>query len=118
MRYEVHHLEAVELLRDFLDAQLLVVGYDFDVFCVPADVLARCWHVLAIGLGAAGGLAGVGVELDWAGHCPWDSDDMLKQLLAVSSLCSRPAPGSTLTNFRLTLDQDTKATEDAPSPME
>lgn len=32
---EVHHLESVELIRDFFDLLLLVRLLDFDTFCIP-----------------------------------------------------------------------------------
>lgn len=32
---EVHHLESVELIRDFFDLLLLARLLDFDTFCIP-----------------------------------------------------------------------------------
>lgn len=43
---EVHHLEAVELIRNLFDLLLLARLYDFDTFSIPLDVFA--WRRLVL----------------------------------------------------------------------
>ena len=35
---EIHHLEAIELGRDFCDLVLLTLLLEFDAFCIPMEV--------------------------------------------------------------------------------
>lgn len=59
---EVHHLEAVELVRDLFDLFLLARLDDLYAFSVPLDILARRGFVLTTSLdGAARNLAIVDV---------------------------------------------------------
>lgn len=66
---EVHHLEAVELIRHGLDLLLLVLWNNFDAFRIPSDILSWGWLSLAICLdGAVGSFAGMDVVWNWARH--------------------------------------------------
>jgi hypothetical protein len=60
---KVHHLETVELIRDFLDLFLLARLDNLYALSIPLDILARCGLVLATSLnGAAGNLSIVDVR--------------------------------------------------------
>lgn len=52
---EVHHLEAVELIRDFLDLLLLPGLNGLDTLSVPFDICAGCFLVLSASLHSAAG---------------------------------------------------------------
>jgi hypothetical protein len=55
---EVHHLESIELIADFLDLLLLAWLDGFNTFRVPFDVCTRCFLALSACLyGTAGDLS-------------------------------------------------------------
>lgn len=52
---EIHHLEAVELVRDFFDLLLLARLNDFYALSIPVDVFARRRLVLTTSFDSAAG---------------------------------------------------------------
>lgn len=73
MLIEVHHLEAVKLLRNFLYRLFFSRLNHFNARIVPLDIRARCFLVLSTGLDSAAGYFAIVDVLDlvvahWAGE--------------------------------------------------